>query len=116
MRELAVGIVRDVVEEDQPLDLDRPVVTRIARVADRRSLDRRLVELEAADSHRTVANQRSAGQCPHPSNFDKPIGRDFAQVERAVREVVERILAIARLVDRQLLAALAVTHDATANE
>ena len=103
MRQLAIGVVGNVVEEHHPLDLEQILRPELTRVPGLIGLAWRLVKLEAARTHRSIHNDGRGDERP-AEEPGQPICGNFPQIQRAVGEVVQRVFAVARFIDCQLLA------------
>src|SRR5262245_49210446 len=101
MADLAIGVVDQVVEEDEPLHLEVLAAPKLLTVG---SIALRLdVKLHTADTLWSISNHRRWDEVPsYPAT--KEIGCQLASIERAVWKVVERRFAGPWLVDCQLAA------------
>ena len=104
MAALAVGVVGEHVEDRQALD--RLVVAALLLHRE----EMRLVvgvdeQLHRSNAMRPVAQDGGRHKLP-AKRFAQQIGRNLALAEGATREIPERALAAARLIDRQALRAI----------
>src|SRR4051812_37946058 len=85
--ELAVGIVGNMVEENEPLDLERAIAPEPARIPLARFLHRLNIDLHAADPMWTFADHGRRNDLP-PKHLVQPVGGDLAEKEGSFRKVI----------------------------
>src|SRR4051812_16151003 len=99
MGDLSVSVVRDMVEEHQPLVLDGPrspefVVFRHIRIGG-------YIDLDAAQAIRAIPNNGRRHNIPAQGSADQ-VGSSLSRIERSVAKVMEWALSNNRLVNSEM--------------